>query len=264
MTEGTKRPLENDRDLLNHLELKDTLAAAYLGKTRQALNTKLGPKSATSSPDNYFSCSELFILFSAAHKRGVAFDADRMSKYIQRTRTPSSNAEQIAYDHVMSFLEPATHLDLDEVYAVAFVLPAFDKIRELHEPRAQELRKIVKTLTKSNRRVELFCVSSTETQAQLAAGWLGIAGHERSVGKYLVDHYSPMVLFYLYDQEVPMAQILTEKVGLVDALHFRGDMIRTCVHSMLSEQQIKDIHAASERTAIPVTPPEPVLAGSNP
>lgn len=255
--------ISNDRQLLNLLDLSDAVAAEYLSKSRQTLNTML--KSEENAPKDYFRLSDIYLLISAAARSGrVLSEAQKASirQYVQSTRAPASDEAQADgrkakkrprrdYEMLMARLQPTKSFDEASVHAAIYILPAFSEMKNALPQQHDAIREEVEKFQNAPEPIELFCVSTTEFQAQMTGAAIGLNDvSNRCVGKAIVDHYQPMVLYYLLDEEIPKCKILTEQ-GLVDAPFFRADMIKACVEGLLDANQRVVLNEPNKRLPEP-------------
>jgi hypothetical protein len=242
--------IENDRELLSILGLSDPDAAEYLSKSRQTLNTML--RSGDDAPRDYFRLSDIYLLISAAERHGHSYDREAVLEYIKDTRTPEPGSTKKGsrkrarrdFDMLIERLSPAESWADEDVYAVIYVLPAFSEMRN-HLPRQRDILSAqVAEFNRAEHPVEMFCVSTTDVQAQMAGASIGINDTSRCAGKAIVDHYQPMALYYIHGSEHPKCRILTQHSGMVDAPYFRTDMIQACVEGLLTDEQRKSLAQA--------------------
>jgi hypothetical protein len=223
--------IADDRSLLRCLKMSDADAALFLGKSRQALNSQLGPKNGFNPPDDYFKLSDILVLTSAARQLGRTFDVKALKDYIDRTRTP--NKEGAPYKLLMSLLNAEPEgLDTDGADTVILILPAFHELRAKLPEVRDFLRKTVAELARRDPPCEIFVLGATDGRAQSAGDFLGV-DRGRCFGSDLVDHYLPSIMVYRRATDDLKVFILTQDGDFSRAPTFIQPMLADCVRSML-------------------------------
>lgn len=242
---ASNQPLANDRDLLDALKMSDSDAAMFLGKSRQALNTQLGPKKGArrKAPANYFKLSDIVIMVSAARQLGREFNVPAVKDYVERTRKPAGEDGKGPYKMLLGLLEGEQEkFELHGAGALVFVLPSFAELRARHADIAEDLRDIVRRAQTMNPQPTLFLLSSTSLQAKMAGQWLGIQDSQKCFGRDVVDHYLPTILLYNSANDEPRPFVLTENGTFVAAPRFLSHMVADCVRSLLPLQVSRELH----------------------
>lgn len=244
--------INNDRDLLSALGLSDAQAAAFLGKSRQALNNMLGSRRSGEAPNDYFKASDVLVLLIAARRKGHDFDESEVRRYVEiRPKRGDSDA----LDMVLSELGPR-HDALDHLpgaEAVVMIVPDYDDLLQRNPKTAARLDEFIDRVIEADSDPWLVLLaSSNEMRATSAARGLGLAGPKvRPVGHPYIDHYTPMVLIYgtVEEKDDPRSFLFTEKGDLVEAPFYRAAMLSACVKHMLPAEVRNDIFPVMDRAA---------------
>jgi hypothetical protein len=209
-----KPRLCTDRELLDLLKMSDADAAAYLGRTRQALHSKLGPRNGSrAGPSGYLKTSDILTLVTAAREFGRDFKPNDVLDYVAYTRKAS---EPEAFELLESFLSEASpKIDVAGASAVILILPAFaDMLTAFPESRAY-LTEVVDEARDCG--VKVMVIGPTSVRARLAGASLGVEdglcfGHEQA------DVYSPTII--VVDERDPNVFILTHDARFVSVAPF--------------------------------------------
>lgn len=233
--------IRNDRELLTELGMNDAVAASYLGKSRQALNMKLGPKRVDAMPESYFKISEILVLIMAARQRSQKFDEGAVRDFIDRTASERAGRSD-SLKLLDQLLRGVEELDVTDAGTVVMILPAFADQRAQSPSFSRDLRRLAETIGRMQPVPRVMVISSTTMQAQIAAEWLKLpAGKTRWFGHELVDHYVPTVLVFSRKGGAPCPYLLTERGGLALAPQFRAYMMAECVRLMLPQEAREEL-----------------------
>jgi hypothetical protein len=228
--------IRTDRELLEVLGMKDALAAMYLGKSRQALNNKLGSKRSGDAPRDYLKVPEILVLAIAAKRNGHPFDESAVRSYVEETRDPAKEEKDGPYSLLMQILGNSTPLALDRATAVVLILPDFEKLRAEHTEAASCLRDIAAQMRESETDPWIVILSSSELRAKTAAKWLHLDGDRvYTLCHTYVDHYVPLLLAYDEGEDDPRPFMLTNQGTLVAAPQYRAPTMSMCVADMLKD-----------------------------
>jgi hypothetical protein len=207
--EFAPEPLVDDRQLLSELGMSDGDAAALLGRSRQALHQKLGPKSssrkggkgrAVPGRSEYFKVSDIFTLTSAARQLGRPFRADAILSYAERTR---KKREPEAFALLESVLrdDPQPLEDIAGASAILMVLPGFaemlvrfDRVGDFLVDIVEDARSI------GDPAAQVFVVGPTAMQADIAGDWLGVA-EDHCFGHESADLLPPTIIVFSADDQ---------------------------------------------------------------
>lgn len=224
----------NDRRLLDELGMNDAAAAMYLGKSRQALNFKLGAKRSQETRPPYFKISDILVLVIAARQLGADFDCEAVRDYIDRTRDKRQGNSEAALKLLDQLLRGIEDVNVDDPATVVFILPAFADLRAELPDFSQELKRIASALSAKDRIPRILLFSSTKMLAEMAADWLRLPKERTyALTHDYVDHYVPSVLVFDREKGDPRTYVLTERGGLIPAPQFRAPMMAECVRFML-------------------------------
>jgi hypothetical protein len=247
---GRAKRIENDRDLLDALQMGDPEAAMFLGKSRQALNTQLGSKKSGmgKAPRDYFKLSDILILVSAARQIGREFNVQAVRDYVKVSRPPDELTQK-PYDLLMGILdEELIELDTTGAKTMVLILPTLNDLLANRPEVARSLRETVRQAAERQPPVQIFLLASTVIRARSAGQWFAIP-EDHCFGRDLVDHYLPSVILYRDPPDGPKyanmgeegegnrgqarPYILTEKGGFVASPSFSAELIAECVRSMM-------------------------------
>lgn len=202
-------PIEDDRDLLSELGMSDSDAAALLGRSRQALHQKLGPKNssrkgakgrAVPGRSEYFKVSDIFTLTSAARQLGRPFRGDVILSYAERTR---KKREPEAFALLESVLrdDPQPLEDIAGATAILMVLPGFAEMLVRFDRVGDFLVDIVEDArSMSDPAAQVFVVGPTAMQADIAGDWLGVP-EDRCFGHESADLLPPAIIVFSEDDQ---------------------------------------------------------------
>lgn len=228
--------IDDDRALLRHLRINDSDAAMFLGRSRQTLIIKLGPKKGAKHPppSNYFKLTDIVILVSAARQMGRNIDPETIRIYVDSTRKPAEGLSDERYAMLIGLLSGSSErISLAGAETVVFVMPAFAELRAHRLEVARDLkRRIKEDIGGMEPPPTVYLLAPTNLQARAAGQWLGIdAGH--CYGSEVIEYYLPSILVYRDLMEEPSPYVLTEDGEFVAAPRFMNHMVADCVRSLL-------------------------------
>ena len=231
--------ISDDRQFLDVLNLSDAEAAMYLGKSRQALNGKLGSKRAGDAPCDYFKPSEMVVLVIASRHKGGELDEGKLGRirdYAERTRAPRhrESGGGGAYALLEKLLHPAAGLDLREAHTVVLILPDYHALSE-RESAARLFEELVANQRTVAPKAKVVILSSTNARARAAMRSLPLAGADaHAFAHENADYYLPMVL--VYDRSCGLqSYVLTDANTFVGAPQYNVPLMTECVRSMVPE-----------------------------
>lgn len=238
-------PILDDRDFLNALDLGDSDAAMYLGKSRQTLNTMLGSQRNPSGQraKRYLKCADMHQLISAAILRGTEFDSERLAVYIERERKDDPGRDIVLAD----LRAPKLKIDWEKAYAMILMLPHFWEIDGNRAPALQALRVHVKEMQDRQRGSKVVIISDSRMGAVRIAENLDLLP-EQCQRNEVAENYFPSVLVYVEGEELPHLLLLTEDNKFVYAPQFSVDVISACVERFLPRDNLVRKEIGSRQT----------------
>lgn len=243
----TTTEIRSDRDLLAELGMSDAVAASYLGKSRQALNLKLGPKRVGAMREPYFKISEILVLVMAARQRGQEFDEEAVREFIDDTASERAGQSDESLKLLDQLLSGVKDIDVTDAGTVVMILPAFADQRAQLPDFSKDLRRLAETLGEMQPVPWVTVFSSTKMQAQMAVEWLKLPMDKtRWFTHEYVDHYVPSVLVFSKKGGDPRPYVLTERGGLIQAPQFRAHTLAECVRFMLPPEARKELFTHEE------------------
>lgn len=216
--------IDNDRDLLLALGMNDATAAEAIGKTRQALNVKLGAQRDKGSGGQrplYFKASDILLLVLHAQHARHPFNAYAVMDYVDGTAGERGGSRE-TYVQIRSTLIGDEDVDLDGASTVVLLLPAFTEITTQLPEFSSALQGFANKLKELQAEPWIIVLSSSKTQAEMARDWLQLpANRTRTFAHEYVDYFVPCVLVYPAGKQTPRAYALTERGTLGPAPRFR-------------------------------------------
>jgi hypothetical protein len=244
--------IRSDRELLSELGMTDAAAANYLGKSRQALNLKLGSRRANEVREPYFKLSEILVLVIAAQNKPHPFDHEAVWRFVEETAPQRVGGSEETYQLLRKRLNDVHEVDLAEVGTVVMILPAFADMRAQLPAFVRDLRRLAGALDEARPRPWIAVLSSSKMQAEMAAEWLTLPKDKaRWFTHEFVDYYPPSVLVFPREkavfqveraaakadgsdrQQTPRPYTLSERGTLAPAPQFRAHSIGEHVKFML-------------------------------
>lgn len=225
--------IANDRVLLEKLHLSNVEAARYLGRSRQAVHNKL-----SRNPRDYFSLGEIVFLVHAARSQHASIsdqEVEDIVEYVEHTRgTPESAPFRLFEQLMRAETQP---IDVTGASGIVMLLPNLPELRKALPEVASGLFELVANLPTDAARPKVFVISPTQTQAAIAARWLGLEDESSYFADDLVDHYGPTILVYRQgkgqerDEAIPY--VLSGNDTFEAASRLRRHQIADCVSMML-------------------------------
>jgi len=228
--------IDSDRELLDHLGMSDAAAAAALGKTRQALNVKLGAKRDRESGGQrplYFKASDILLLILHAQHERHSFSPYAVMDYVDGTASERGGSKE-TYGQIRTTLIGDEDVDLEDVGTVVLLLPAFTEITTQLPEFSSALRGLAEKLNELQVKPWIIALSSSKTQAEMARDWLQLpTDWTRTFAHEYVDYFVPCVLIYPTGGQTPRAYALNERGTLGPAPRFRIGAIGEYIKFML-------------------------------
>jgi hypothetical protein len=216
--------IDNDRGLLFALGMSDATAAEAIGKTRQALNVKLGAQRNKESGGQrplYFKASDILLLILHAQHARLRFDEFAVMDYVGGTAGERGGSKE-TYGQIRANLTGEEDFDLDAAGTVVLVLPAFTEISTQLPEFSRGLERLVQMLAKLDAMPWIIVLSSNKLQADMAKESLGLpAERTRAFAHEYADYFVPCVLIYPTGGQTPRAYALNERGTLGPAPRFR-------------------------------------------
>jgi hypothetical protein len=228
--------IHSDRELLDHLGLNDAVAAAALGKTRQALNVKLGAQRDKVSGGQrplYFKASDILLLILHARHARHSFSEYAVMEYVEGTAGERGGSKE-TYGQIRFNLLGQEDVDLDAAGTVVLLLPAFTDIPTQLPEFSKALETAARKVGALPERPWVIVLSSSRTQAQIAAEWLQLpTDRTRTFTHEYVDYFVPCILVFPKGGETPRAYALNERGTLGLAPRFRIGAMSEYIKFML-------------------------------
>lgn len=233
--------IDNDRDLLSALGMSDAAAAEAIGKTRQALNVKLGAqrdKGGGAQMPLYFKASDILLLILDVQDARRSFDEHAVLDYVDKTAGERGGSKATYRQIKIKLTGEEDEFELDAAGTVVMMLPAFAEILTQLPEFSRGLQRFALELKKLETLPWVIVLSSSKMQADMANDWLNLPPQRtRAFAHEYVDYFVPCVLVYPAGEETPRAYALNERGTLGPAPQFRIGAMGEYMKFMLPAEQ---------------------------